>query len=445
MMEHEETFDINILDVDDLNFDVDRPAWDHLIEKIIEGNVIPVIGPDLLMEGCNIHRKIIDVLAKKLQIKDNPKSFSELVYNRDFLTLVKDKKDVIFDLVNQIFAKNKFSATTILKELLSIRQFPFVITTSFTPIVEDVMKEVRGEDLKVLKFNNNPSTNNDISGGTDMRKPTVYYMFGKVGDTANRYVLTDTNMLDFCSSWLSDSTRRPKNLVNELKNKYLLMLGNSYSDWLFRFIWYSIREKNGPKEGLYACEEVDDELSQFLERNSTFLKENPAEVVREIKTLLAKKIKDNESTRFNSVEQHVDIFISYSRSDAHIAESLYKELSKQGKRVWYDKNNITSGGRFMEEINRGIRSARYFIPIFSKNIEREKNDSHVYRNEWDIAEQVAISLGRKYIIPISEVGFDFYNAAIPERMQQHNAIIFNSIEDIETVAKNICHTMNLER
>ena len=62
MMEHEETFDLNILDVDDLNFDVDRPAWDYLIEKIIEGNVIPVIGPDLLMEGCNIHRKIIDVL-----------------------------------------------------------------------------------------------------------------------------------------------------------------------------------------------------------------------------------------------------------------------------------------------------------------------------------------------------------------------------------------------
>lgn len=40
--------------------------------------------------------------------------------------------------------------------------FPFVITTSFTPIVEQVMRNVWKSDLRFLKFNNNPQENDDV-------------------------------------------------------------------------------------------------------------------------------------------------------------------------------------------------------------------------------------------------------------------------------------------
>ena len=305
------------------------------------------------------------------------------------------------------------------------------------------MSDIWKKELRVMKFNNDPSTNDDIKPGTDIRKPTVYYMFGKVGDGAHRYVLTDTDMLDFCSSWLADTDYRPRTLVSELKDKYLLMLGNNYSDWLFRFIWYSIRKSN-MGGGLYAYEQVDDELSRFLERNHTFLIKNPKEVVHQIKVRLEERLRDQEFTKFNQVENDVDIFISYSRSDSEIAETLYKKLTVMGKRVWYDRKNISSGGDFMDEIKRGIKTAKYFIPIFTKHIEQERNDSHLYRNEWDIAMQVSISLGRTYIIPVAEEGFDFYRASIPDRMQQHNAIFFNSGGDFDKVVNDIIHTMNIE-
>lgn len=419
----------------------DEPLWDKLIQQIIDGNVIPVIGADLLIDNSsNLHKIIIDFLAKGFHVSSNPKSFSELIYDIDYTKA--NKKDNVYYQVNKVFASKKFAPSQKLQRLLSIRQFPFVITTSFTPVVEQAMQAIWEDELKVMRFNNNPSENDDIKNGTDLRKPTVYYMFGKVGEGAHKYVLTDTDMLDFVSSWLSnDNKARPKNLCSELKEKYLLMLGNNYSNWLFRFIWYSMR-KPDLGHGMLAYDTLDESLLNFLERAETFTKQNTSDVIDQIITRLERKLEENETTKFNKPEDNMDVFISYSRSDSKIAEKLYEALTSQGKRVWYDRHNLTDGGNFMDEIRKAIRTAKYFVPILSENITKEKGESHVYRNEWDQAIEVAISMGRTYIIPMAVEGFDFYRAAIPEKMQQHNAIFFSEDEGINTVAEKIIHKMN---
>lgn len=440
--------ELNIFDDIDIDGDifsnVQQAAWDKLIDEIVNGNVIPLIGPDILIESGNIHRKILEALARKFRLSNTPSSFSELVYDHDFLKQVKDNKDSIYGYMNRLFSRpNVFRPSNILKELLSIKQFPFIMVTSFTPIVEEVMEEIWGKELRVLKFNNNPSENDDILSETDLRKPTIYYMFGKVGDSAHRYVLTDTDMLDFCTSWLNEGDKRPHKLARIIKDKYLLMLGNNYSDWLFRFIWYSIR-RPGNGAGLVVAENIEDELSQFLERNHTFMCNNPHDVIQEIKSRLPERIQDIEKKKFDTVERGVDVFISYSRSDSEIAEELYKKLSEQGKKVWFDKNNISTGGNFRNEIKEGIQNARYFVPVLSKNVENERKESHYYRLEWDDASQMAISLGRTFIIPLTESGFSFKRAAVDERIQRYNAIEYNDISDIEDAVQKIIHIINNE-
>lgn len=431
-----EIIDVNVFDDDN-----DEPLWDKLIQQIIEGNVIPVIGADLLIDNnLNLHQFIIDFLAKGFLLKSKPQSFSELIYDVDYQ--LRNKKDNAYYQVNKIFASKRFPASQRLKKLLSIRQFPFVITTSFAPVVEQAMSEVWKGELRVMKFNNNPSENEDIKSSADLRKPTCYYMFGKVGDGAHKYVLTDTDMLDFCSSWLSnDGKVRPKNLCNELRDKYLLMLGNNYSDWLFRFIWYSMRKSN-MGNGMLTYDLVDEQLIHFLERAEAFTKQNPSDVIDQIVSRLEQKLQQTEQTRFNKPEDDMDVFISYSRRDSKIADKLYHVLTAQGKRVWYDRNNLTDGGNFKDEIHKAIRTAKYFVPILSENVIREKNESHIYRNEWEWAIDVAISMGRTYIIPLAENNFDFYNASIPEKMQQHNAIFYQKDDDMIIVADKIIHKMN---
>ena len=424
-----------------LDTDKDEPLWDKLIQQIIDGNVIPVIGADMLIDNnVNPHQLLVDGIANMFRLTSHPHSFSELIYDPDYTK--SNKKVDIYYQVNKFFAANRFPPSRRLQRLLNIRQFPFVITTSFTPIVEQTMQTIWGDELRVMRFNNNPSENHDIKSGADLRKPTVYYMFGKVGEGVQKYVLTDVDMLDFCSSWLSNDNRaRPKNLFSELKDKYLLMLGNNYSDWLFRFIWYSMRKSN-MGQGMLAYDHVDESLINFLERTETFTKQNPSDVIDQIITRLGKKLQENEQVKFDQPEENMDVFISYSRSDKEVAETLYAALTAQGKRVWFDKHNLTSGGNFMDEIRKAIRTAKYFVPILSENISKEKDQSHVYRNEWDLAIEVAISMGRTYIIPLAQKGFDFYRAAIPEKMQQHNAIFFDSSESMEEAAEQIIHTMN---
>ncbi len=424
-----------------LDTDKDEPLWDKLIQQIIDGNVIPVIGADMLIDNnVNPHQLLVDGIANMFRLTSHPHSFSELIYDPDYTK--SNKKVDIYYQVNKFFAANRFPPSRRLQRLLNIRQFPFVITTSFTPIVEQTMQTIWGDELRVMRFNNNPSENHDIKSGADLRKPTVYYMFGKVGEGVQKYVLTDVDMLDFCSSWLSNDNRaRPKNLFSELKDKYLLMLGNNYSDWLFRFIWYSMRKSN-MGQGMLAYDHVDESLINFLERTETFTKQNPSDVIDQIITRLGKKLQENEQVKFDQPEENMDVFISYSRSDKEVAEALYAALTAQGKRVWFDKHNLTSGGNFMDEIRKAIRTAKYFVPILSENISKEKDQSHVYRNEWDLAIEVAISMGRTYIIPLAQKGFDFYRAAIPEKMQQHNAIFFDSSESMEEAAEQIIHTMN---
>lgn len=429
---------------DDIIFDdnVEEPLWDLLIQKIIDGDVIPVIGPEMLtINGVDINTYLVHAFGRKLAMKKLPNTFSELVYAPEYKNLYGNKNRIYFQIAN-IFAKKKFEATPLLNRILSIRQFPFVITTSFTPIVEDAMRTIWNDELRVLRFNNNPRENDDIRTGADLRKPTVYYMFGKVCDGVKKYALTDIDMLDYVASWLSnDSRTRPKNLCNELRDKYILMLGNNYSNWLFRFIWYSIRKPDLGR-GMFAYDATDESLINFLERSETFIKQNTADVVDQLISRLEKKLAENEKTKFNKPEENIDIFISYSRSDSEIAEQLYELLSKQGKKVWYDKHNLTEGGYFMEEISKAIRSTKYFVPILSHNITKEKADRHVYRNEWDIAIDVAISMGRTFIIPLAEEGFDFYKASIPEKLQRHNAIEYSNDGDMSLTINKIIHKMN---
>lgn len=433
----------DMIDSDFFEFDdnVEEPLWDKLIQKIIDGKVIPVIGPEMMtINGTEINKYIVDGIGRKLSMKNSPNSFSELIYAPEYKNTYGNR-DRIYYQVNNIFAKKRFAASNQLERLLSIRQFPFVITTSFAPIVEDTMRTIWKDELRVLRFNNNPMENDDIRTGADLRKPTVYYMFGKVCDGVKKYVLTDTDMLDYVSSWLSNDNRaRPKNLCNELKDKYILMLGNNFSNWLFRFIWYSMR-KPDLGQGMLAYDSVDESLITFLERTETFTKQNTTEVIDQLVSRLEKKLAENEKTKFNKPEDNIDVFISYSRKDIEIASRLYDSLTKQGKRVWYDKHNLTDGGNFMEEIRKAIKTSKFFIPILSHNITAEKDFSHVYRNEWDTAIEVAISMGRTYLIPLAEEGFDFYRAAIPEKMQQHNAIFYNK-DDMSAAIDRIIHKMN---
>ncbi len=404
--------------------------WEELKNAVANHNVIPVIGPNLqiapkaLPDGAttsNAQKIILSELAKWLHIAGQPNSFSDLLYDK---SLPKDyDRRCIYAQLSKLFESDLsslFQPHPGLKRLLQTKRFPFVITTCFTPTVENIMREVWGDQLRVRVFDNDPKNRCDIDTDTDIDRPTVFYMFGKVSNPRqSSYVVTDGDMLTFCQAWM-DEARRPKNLVNMLQKRYLLMLGSNYSDWLCRFVLHSI--KPNQKSGMVVCSADEDNLMHFLRRMDNFIQNDAIEVIDK----LCNHIGEGSTASEAPAPLNTDVFISYSRRDSDVAERLYTELSALGLNVWLDRRALKPGDDFMREIRRSIASTKLFIPILSHHIIDERNESHPYRIEWEVAIAHANSMGRKFIIPLSEEGFDFYAACLPEGLNKHNATTYDA-------------------
>jgi WD40 repeat protein len=61
----------------------------------------------------------------------------------------------------------------------------------------------------------------------------------------------------------------------------------------------------------------------------------------------------------------LDVFVSYSRTDADFARQLNDGLQTQGKTTWFDQESIATGSDFQQEIYRGIEQSDNFLFIIS--------------------------------------------------------------------------------
>lgn len=435
--------------------------WDAFITAIMEGRVIPVIGPDFLTEAANDsmgnpefvnhHQQLIDVLASACDIEEELKTFSQLIHNRLFRNAIDENREAIYSLLtevlDQLIEQKHLRPNHLLVKLLKTRLFPFVITTSFSPVVELIMKEAWPEcDVRVLQFRNDSKRDlmlgvGDISDEKDLAVPTVYYMFGKYSNEPNRYVVSDLDMMDFCKSWLSGGSKVPRVLFEALKKRYLLVLGNNYSDWLFRFIWYAIR--NTPdmmRSSMILNESIEPSLLRFLEQVQTFIERNPSYVIDEIERRVGERRQVSKEFMNKEENEAVDVFLSYSRRDVEITMKIADALRKRGLKVWYDIEAIPEGENWRTHIKRGISGSKLFIPVLTANIEQEYAEPHEYREEWRLAAELARKMGgRKFIWPLVEKGFDFYSfeTDVPIEFSEKNASWFDSNVSFDDFAEKI--------
>lgn len=426
------------LDANDLQLVDNEAVWNKLIEQIRKRNVIPVIGGDAMkIEG----KTISEVLAAKIavqmfNIKDHIRSFNELLCH-PLCTKPELVKGIVAKLIDNI--PEKYKVSDLIQELLDIKYFNFVITTSFDPIVENTMRNIYGENLRVLVFYNSPENNQDISGLYDTNTPTLYYMFGKACSDKD-FVLSDSDLLRFTRSWLlpldSGDKAKPKNLSMTLANKYLLVLGNNWQEWFFRFFWYALKDEylldgKGKHMGMETLEKSNDSIIEFLNNSNitpkvTDLKNFISELKERLTTV---ESKDNDISKFEVPQMNYDVFISYSRADEDIVKKLYDALTAKGVKVWYDRNSLGLGDEFMNEIRNAIRTCKLFTPILSRNIINQADKEHVYRLEWHwaVEHKMLISSAVHYLVPFADNRLDLDDkvADIPEAFKKHNVYTYN--------------------
>lgn len=457
----------------DLDFNIDMPGntshsgeeehWNILVDQVIKGNVIPVIGSELTsFEGCSISDILVRNISPLCNMRTAARSFSQLIPRFQ----VERKNDDIYRYVSAILNKDSNQKLTTpsddLKRLLSVRYFPSVIYTSYDPTVEKAMRNIHGDRLRVYTFDNNADTNDDIPALDNLQTPTLYYMFGKANSEGRRFVLSDKDMLDFSRSWLAetDNTNRskPANLSNALANKFLLVLGCDYTDWLFRFIWFAMKDtkirKNNDEQkiGLFAVSNsADDEFIDFLTRSNTLTQTMPvhdfiSELCRRIEeknNLLADALKQ---VKFDTPQSNADVFISYSRADKDLVERLYVILTEMGLNVWFDRKELGVGVDFWKDIRYAIRTAKLFVPVLTNSIKEQYRDEHIYRDEWEEAIVRKRRLGNvTYICPLCAEDFDLEDreSGIPDALKAHNVRIISK-ENTDESLLNFANEIKLE-
>jgi hypothetical protein len=97
------------------------------------------------------------------------------------------------------------------------------------------------------------------------------------------------------------------------------------------------------------------------------------------------------------------VFVSYSRSDADVADRLSDRLEAAGYEVWIDREGIPGGTQWRQQIVRAIKKCDYFIILLSGDSIRSEN----VRKELDIADNT-----KKRILPV-----DISPVAIPDEME----------------------------
>lgn len=438
-----------------------KTVMNTLVQQIIKGNVIPVLGNEMVkINGVPSSRFLLEAIARKVfGITEPILSYTALLNHQKYKA--EGNHRMLYNLAAGLIEKNPelFAPTGLLEDFLSIKYFPFIITTTFDPAIENTMRKIHKDKLRVLSFVNDPVANDDIGSSMDTTAPTLYYMFGKANDKGSGYVLSDMDLLKFSRSWLqpndNSSRIKPANLANALAGKYLLVLGNDFQDWLFRFFWFAMKEERLNDKGLVpngmeASEHSDEQLIEFLNySNITSEISDLAEFVAELKARLAEaEPSRNTGDKFDRPEMNADVFISYSRADSDVAETLYRILSEKGVNVWYDRNNLGIADDFRKEIRNSIRTCRLFVPVLSGNITKQAAEEHIYRLEWlwAIEHKRLISSSVDYLAPLAEKGFNLYDHAadIEEEIRQHNAAFYSNAsleDDLGQFADKICETL----
>ncbi len=425
--------------------------WGILFEAIEQNRVVPIIGDEFFYaevgaELVNYKKHILNELISKFNPpKDIIPDFnmiSGLIEAQNVLLRATgnfSNATSIYYEIGDIVRNTPIVCDQCLTDFIQSFKFPLILSTSYLPGIEQLLAN---QGFEVKAYDKSPRI--DIPHADMVTSPTLYYLFGKCGKANKTYMATEDDLLEYIHYWHNIETR-PMRLSEYLSDKFLLMLGCDYPNWLFRFFWHSVKNFNllsGSSEvkGVVAGSilNTDNELSRFLARIQTHTYANGRDFMKELRE------KKETVTNFTSPkipeinrndDRPCDIFISYSHKDDKAAEAISAIIEAQGASVWFDSSNLIGSDHYDDIIRNKITECQRFVPILSTATETEKRG--YFRKEWSLAvEESKFRLGSPYIAPIAINEIDYNSKLIPKEFKDSHILSYNS-QDFENEIKRL--------
>jgi hypothetical protein len=397
----------------------DDRDWDRLLGLLKIRQVVPIVGPDLLLgsigsDGQPMLIALARDLAKRLGVSDANLSadaaLTEVAWRFEAVVLTDvyrtvSMQDLYFHL-SKVMETFPAQLSEPLRQLAQITDFPLYITTAFDTSLELALREAnRSEPVSLGYIPNDPSQDLEVVW-EKVDRPVVYHLLGRHSPVPYSYAVTEEDTLEFFHALLSPQ-RRPAQLFKELSQRNLLILGGGYSDWLARFFLRAMKGDRRLSDQRTVREFIADlravrqpSLVLFLQHFSRptrlYADGDTAGFVAELFRRWCEKNPDKLQS--SAVEPGVEtsvtlpgqevpdhaIFISYAKEDIKAVISLFKGLTDSGLRPWFDKNAIKAGDDWDPKTLGKIKRCELFLAIISRNTIESKG-SRYFKTEWNYA------------------------------------------------------------
>jgi len=407
--------------------------WEILIQLIEEGQVIPVVGRDLLTVGDAGGPKLLyPYLAEKLaaSLGVSPENLPD----GEELNEVACRYITEGNRVEDIYPALKTVASRVeaalqvpdpLLKLAAIRPLRLFVTTTFDSFLSRALNQVRfGGDAMTRIVAHSPTELQDLPRDlkssrdlTDADPPFVYHLMGKLSATP-AYAVTQEDMVEFFHS-LQSETRRPPRLFDELNHQSLLILGCRFGGWLTRFLMRMSKGQRlsaGGKNDYVADIGVssDDNLVLFLRNFSRATKVYRSGGVLDFVNELHQRWME-----LHSVVSPVAIappiqppgpkqaevgavFLSYASEDKVSAEKIKNALEAAGVDVFFDRDDLQLGNDWEAKLRRSIRQCSLFVPVISRRTLAPGR--RFFRVEWNLAideaQMASFSDEQAFLLPV---------------------------------------------
>jgi len=281
--------------------------WEFLISDIEHHNLVPVVGPELLIHGanpdCTLQQHLAGELVRRLHA-----DISRLSPDRTLLEIcshIQDRRRIC-DAIRKTLDAANWPLPEPLVQLAGISGFDLYVSTTFDSLLYQAVKQARAATEERIYGLKRPIE--DVAPNRTAA-PVVFQIFGRmdgVGDCA----LSEEEILEFTQNLL-DGAYRPQHIFDILARRNLLFLGCDFPGWLGRLLRRVLRASGDLRDsGLFAHSAFANDAGYvlFLERQGTklWLKDSGVEFVGELFRRWREKHRPDESA---------SVFISYARED----------------------------------------------------------------------------------------------------------------------------------
>ena len=425
--------------------------WTLLYEAIKDNRVIPILGEKVFFVKEDGNRIPIDEfikgrLADKFCPGKGPEDMAtieEAIEDWNFINRHSCTPTNIYFEINQILRGATIKCDDEVIKMVKSCRFPIILCTTYVPNIESILNL---DTDKILIYKKSAKPDIDLYE-VNPSHPIVYYMFGKSASLSKTYMATEDDFLDYIHAWHNSETR-PKTLSRYLSDKFILALGSEYPDWIFRFIWHSLKNFNispsrmDDTQGIVTLDDCADEtkLKRFINHVQAQAYHHSTEFVTELNRRWEEEEDLHSPDSGDAVCcQELDVFISYASEDFETANAIADIFREQGASVWLDKKKLEGGDEYDRIIKKAISRCKRFVPILSKAT--MKNERRYFRKEWSYAiNETDYRLRMEYIIPIDMGEGAMSSDLIPETFKEKHCLSFNSpdfVNSVKTLVRKI--------